>query len=86
MGMMENRLSESRERRIRVPVRGKGITSLEGHAQGFRHVLYEGGKPWEREPFDWNVCLSGLIAPAERKKGHGDRRGTKGYKTPSPER
>ena len=78
--------SERGTEQIRVPVRGNGVTSLGGHAQGFRHVLYEGGKPWEREAFDWNVCLSGLIAPAERKKGPGDRRGTEGYKTPSPER
>ena len=41
--MMENRASESRERRIRVPIGGDGITSLGGHAQGFRRVLYEGG-------------------------------------------
>ena len=60
--MMENRLSESRERRIRVPVRGKGITSLEGHAQGFRHVLYEGGKPWERRNLSTTMGHStGLI-------------------------
>ena len=78
--------SERRESRIPIPVRGNGITSLGGHAQGFRHALYEGGKPWERESFDWNVCLSGLIAPAERKKDQGIVGGTEGYKTPSPER
>ena len=78
--------SESRESRTRIPARGKGITSLGWHAQGFRRVLYEGGKPYPRESFDWNSCLSGLIAPAEREKGPGDRRGTEGYKTPSPER
>ena len=78
--------SESRESRIPIPARGNGVTSLPGHPPRFLRVLYEGGKPWEREDFDWNVCLSGLIAPAERKKGPGDRRGTKGYKTPSPER
>ena len=72
--------SERRESRIHVlPVRGNGVTSLGGHPPRFLRVLYEGGKPWEREDFDWNVCLSGLtglIAPAERKKGPGDRRGT----------
>ena len=51
--------SERGTEQIRVPVRGNGVTSLGGHAQGFRHVLYEGGKPWEREAFDWNVCLRG---------------------------
>ena len=75
--MMENLPSESRERRIRVPVRGNGVTELGGHAQGFRHVLYEGGKPWEREAFDWSVCLSGLIAPAKPREAPGDRRGTR---------
>ena len=84
--MMENRASESRERRIRVPIGGDGITSLGGHAQGFRRVLYEGGgKPYPREDFDWNVCLSGLIAPPVLKEAPGDRRGTEGYKTPSSE-
>ena len=81
--------SERDERGIPIPARGNGVTSLGGHPQGFLRVLYEGGKPWEREDFDWNVCLSGLtglIAPEKRKKGPGDRRGTKGYKTPSPER
>ena len=78
--------SERGESRIRIPARGKGVTSLGGHPPRFLRVLYEGGKPYPREDFDWNVCLSGLIAPAERKKGHGDRGGTEGYKTPSPER
>ena len=78
--MMENRASESRERRIRIPIGGDGITSLGGHAQGFRRVLYEGGKPYPRESFDWNVCLRGLIAPADEKKAPGDRRGTEADK------
>ena len=78
--------SERRERGIPIPARGNGVTSLPGHPPRFRRVLYEGGKPWEREAFDWDVCLKGLIAPAERKKGPGDRRGTEGYKTPSSER
>ena len=78
--------SERRERGIRVPVRGNGLTSLPAANPRFLRVIYEGGKPYPREDFDWNVCLSGLIAPAERKKGHGDRRGTEGYKTPPPSR
>ena len=78
--------SERGESRIRIPARGNGVTSLGGHPPRFLRVLSEGGKPWEREPFDWNVCLSGLIAPGKEKKAPGDRRGTEGYKTPSPER
>ena len=78
--------SERRERGIPIPARGNGVTSLPGHPPRFLRVLYEGGKPWEREAFDWNVCLKGLIAPGNEKKGPGDRRGTKGYKTPPPSR
>ena len=78
--------SERRERGIPIPARGNGVTSLGGHAQGFRRVLYEGGKPWEREAFDWDVCLKGLIAPGNGEKPPGDRRGTEGYKTPPPSR
>ena len=78
--------SERRERGIRIPARGNGVTSLGGHPPRFLRVLYEGGKPYPRESFDWNVALQGLIAPADEKKVPGDRRGTEGYKTPSPER
>ena len=88
--------SERRERGIPIPARGNGVTSLPGHPPRFLRVLYEGG-PWEREAFDWNVCLKreafdwnvclkGLIAPGSEKKSPGDRRGTEGYKTPSSER
>ena len=77
--------SERGERGIRIPARGNGVTSLGGHPPRFLRVLYEGGKPFPREDFDWNVCLSGLIAPADEKKAPGDRRGTEGYKTPPPE-
>ena len=73
--------SERRESRIRIPARGNGVTSLGGHPPRFLRVLYEGGKPWERESFDWNVCLSGLIAPGTEKKAPGDRRGTETDKT-----
>ena len=51
------------------PARGKGITSLGWHAQGFRRVLYEGGKPYPRESFDWNSCLSGLIILRAGERG-----------------
>ena len=78
--------SERRERGIPIPARGNGVTSLPGHPPRFLRVLYEGGRPYPREDFDWNVCLSGLIAPGKPKEAPGDRRGTKGYKTPSPER
>ena len=78
--------SESRESRIRIPARGNGVTSLPGPSQGFRRVIYEGGKPYPREDFNWSVALQGLIAPGTEKKAPGDRRGTEGYKTPSPER
>ena len=78
--------SERRERGIPIPARGNGVTSLGGHPPRFLRVLYEGGRPYPREDFDWNVCLSGLIAPGKPKEAPGDRRGTKGYKTPSPER
>ena len=78
--------SERRERGIRIPARGNGLTELPAANPRFLRVIYEGGKPYPREAFDWNVALQGLIAPAERKRGPGDRRGTEGYKTPSPER
>ena len=68
--------SERREDLPRTLGRGNGVTSLRGPVPRFRWVLYEGGKHFPRESFDWTA----LIAPAERKKGPGDRRGTKGYK------
>ena len=73
--------SERREDLPRTLRRGKGVTSLPGHPPRFLRVLYEGGKPWERESFDWNVCLKGLIAPRTEKKAPGDRRGTEADKT-----
>ena len=78
--------SERRERGIRIPARGNGLTELQEPPPRFRRVLYEGGKPYPREDFDWNVALQGLIAPAKPREAPGDRRGTEGYKTPSPER
>ena len=73
--------SERREKGIPIPARGNGVTSLPGHPPRFLRVLYEGGRPYPRGDFDWNVALQGLIAPAEREKPPGDRRGTEGYKT-----
>ena len=72
--------SERRERGIRIPARGNGLTSLPGHPPRFLRVLYEGGKPYPREDFDWNVCLKGLIAPGNGEKPPGDRRGTEADK------
>ena len=72
--------SERGESRIRIPARGNGITSPGGHTQGFRWVLYEGGKPYPREDFDWNVALQGLIAPPKLSEAPGDRRGTEADK------
>ena len=69
--------SERRERGIRVPVRGKGLTKLLEPSPRFLRVLYEGGKPYPREDFDWNVALQGLIAPAKPREVPGDRRGTR---------
>ena len=68
--------SERRESRIPIPARGNGVTSLGGHPPRFLRVLYEGGKPWEREDFDWSVALQGLIAPPSLPESPGDRRGT----------
>ena len=72
--------SERRERGIRVPARGNGLTSLPGPPPPFLRVIYEGGKPYPREAFDWDVCLKGLIAPGTEKKAPGDRRGTEADK------
>ena len=69
--------SERRESRIRIPARGNGLTELQEPPPRFLRVLYEGGKPYPREDFDWNVALQGLIAPADEKKPPGDRRGTR---------
>ncbi len=69
--------SERRERGIPIPARGNGVTSLPGHPPRFLRVLYEGGKPYPREDFDWNVALQGLIAPGTEKKAP---RGSKGYR------
>ena len=73
--------SERREDLPRTLGRGNGVTSLGGHPPRFLRVLFEGGKPYPREDFDWNVCLSGLIAPGTEKKAPGDRRGTEADKT-----
>ena len=72
--------SERRERGIRIPARGNGVTSLPAANPRFLRVLYEGGRPYPREDFDWNVCLKGLIAPGTKKKAPGDRRGTEADK------
>ena len=39
-------------------------------------MIYEGGKPYPREDFDWDVALQGLIAPL---KLLADLRGSKVY-------
>ena len=72
--------SERCERGIPIPARGKGITSLPRHPPRFLRVLYEGGRPYPREDFDWNVCLKGLIAPGKLSEVPGDRRGTEADK------
>ena len=72
--------SERRESGIRIPARGNGLTELPAANPPFLRVLYEGGKPYPREPFDWSVALQGLIAPGNGEKPPGDRRGTEGYK------
>ena len=69
--------SERRESRIRVPVRGKGITSLQTPPPRFLRVIYEGGRAYPREDFDWNVYLTGLIAPPSLPEAPGDRVGTR---------
>ena len=69
--------SERRKRGIRIPARGNGVTSLGGHPPRFLRVLYEGGKPYPREDFDWSVALQGLIAPGKLSETPGDRRGTR---------
>ena len=63
--------SERRESRIPIPARGNGSTELPGSSRPFLRVLYEGGKPWEREPFDWSVALQGLIAPPSLPEAQG---------------
>ena len=67
--------SESREDLPRTLGRGEGITSLPAASPPFLRVLYEGGRPYRRAPFNWNICLKGLIAPGTKKKGP---RGSKG--------
>ena len=73
--------SERREDLPRTLGRGNGVTSLPAANPRFLRVLYEGGKPYPREDFDWDVALQGLIAPAKPREAPGDRRGTEGYKT-----
>ena len=69
--------SERRERGIRIPARGNRVTSLGGPPPPFLRVLYEGGKPWEREDFDWSVCSDKVLSHRRKpKKGPGDRKGT----------
>ena len=72
--------SERGESRIPIPARGKGSTELGGSSRPFLRVLYEGGKPFPREDFDWNVALQGLIAPGKLSDAPGDRRGTEADK------
>ena len=69
--------SERRERGIPIPARGNGVTSLPGHPPRFLRVIYEGGKPYPREAFDWAVCLRGLIAPGKLSEVPG----SKGYRS-----
>ncbi len=69
--------SERREDLPRTLGRGNGVTSLPGPPPPFLRVLYEGGKPYPREDFDWDVCLSGLIAPGKLSEAPG---GSKGYR------
>ena len=72
--------SERRERGIRIPARGDALPSLPAASPRFLRVLYEGGKPYPREDFDWNVALQGLIAPGKLSEAPGDRRGTEADK------
>ena len=72
--------SERRESRIRIPARGNGLTELPAANPRFLRVIYEGGKPYPREAFDWNVALQGLIAPGKLSEVPGDRRGTEADK------
>ena len=72
--------SERREDLPRTLGRGEGITSLREGIPRFRWVLYEGGRPYPREDFDWDVALQGLIAPGKLSEVPGDRRGTEAYK------
>ena len=72
--------SERRERGIRILARGDALPSLPAASPPFLRVLYEGGKPWQREDFDWSVALQGLIAPGKLSEAPGDRRGTEADK------
>ena len=69
--------SERGTERIRIPARGNGLTELPAANPRFLRVIYEGGKPYPREAFDWNVALQGLIAPGKLSEAPGDRRGTR---------
>ena len=72
--------SEKRESRIPIPARGDALPSLPAASPPFLRVLYEGGKPYPREDFDWSICLRGLIAPPKLSEAPGDRRGTEADK------
>ena len=60
--------SERRERGIPISAKGNGSTSLPGRPRRFLRVLYEGGKPYPREAFDWNVALTGSDRTGERER------------------
>ncbi len=72
--------SERRKRGIRILARGDALPSLPAASPPFLRVLYEGGKPWPREDFDWSVALQGLIAPGKLSEAPGDQGVTEGYK------
>ena len=54
--------SESREELARTLGQGvKGSTPLPSPSSlPFLRVLYEGGRPYPRDDFDWSICLSGM--------------------------
>ena len=52
--------SEKRKRESRILAKGKGSTPLLAPSPSFLRVLYEGGRPYPRDDFDWSICLSGM--------------------------
>ena len=70
--------SESGERGIRIPARGKGVTELPAANPRCRRVIYEGGEALPARGFRLE-CLSEWFD----RTGNGEKgpRGSKGYRS-----
>lgn len=54
----------------------------EGRGMIFKRILFDGGRPYPRVPFDWGRWAEGVVIASPRSKSIGIlRKGTQGDKT-----